>query len=442
MQSMFRAERRSLSTAPPGEAQPAVALPGWGGAVGYLRARVRPTFLAAAAAIGAACLIALLLAAGQAAAASGPAGGPSRGHGTGQETAGAAGATDAVAAPEAESPSQVASDTSTDIPQPGELICDMGPVTESTPQTGSLLVTLPWGSGRGQVGCITPQEGLARGPEALAIAPDGRIVVLDSVNQRIVILSARGGWETAFPVPLAEPRFIAVDESSIVVLDADTDRRAVTLDWSGRVTQKSPLPLLDSPATGVFLAEGCAWVEVGHARSISLNPKEARSNEGRPLRAGQTVTWGKARLTPGSDPQLTFVESAMSNTIKSSLATSGIRRETRPALRLRTRDRVDHMVGLAEDARGATCVGVRLAEGGIAVTRIPGPETQKRAADAEATTASCDTILLPEPLGLYLGVPYTTAPDGRIFRPEAGDAGYSLWVHSFASLEGETEVTR
>ena len=45
------------------------------------------------------------------------------------------------------------------------------------PSAGSVLVTLPWGSGEGQVGLMRVDEGLTRGPEALAVAPDGRIAV-------------------------------------------------------------------------------------------------------------------------------------------------------------------------------------------------------------------------------------------------------------------------
>jgi hypothetical protein len=75
---------------------------------------------------------------------------------------------------------------------------------------GTLLVTLPWGNQAGQVGLAQPQQGLTRGPEALAVAPDGRIAVLDSVNRRVVFLDSAGQVTNTATVPLSEPRFLAV----------------------------------------------------------------------------------------------------------------------------------------------------------------------------------------------------------------------------------------
>ena len=63
-----------------------------------------------------------------------------------------------------------------------------------TPSVGVHLVTLPWGSGPGAVGLARPLDGLARGPEALAVAPDGRIAILDSVNRRVVTLDSSGAY--------------------------------------------------------------------------------------------------------------------------------------------------------------------------------------------------------------------------------------------------------
>ena len=444
MQSMFRAERRSLSTAPPGETQlphPSVTL---SGAVTYLRRRVRPTFLAAAVVIGAACLIALLLAAGQAAAASGAAGRGGAGeppHGApgGTEPAGAAGPGETGGSGETGAAEETDSVPSTAITN--EFLCEMSLPENPVPQTGDLLVTLPWGTDSGQVGRSMPEEGLARGPEGLAVAPDGHVTVLDSVNRRVVILSPQGEWVGAFPVPLSQPRFIAAGEEAVAVLDPDVDRCAITLDWSGVVTQLSPMPHLESPATGVFIADGSVWVETGHERCVSLDPRKNESREGRPLIPGQSTAWAKASHTPGADPHLAFQGLDECAADRSSKEASGARPAAQPSLRLSAHSRVDHLVGLAGDDRGATFVGMRLTRGGIAVTRIPSSQNQPRTALPATSTAPCDTILLPEPSGLDLGVPYTVSPDGRILRAEADDAGYSIWVHSFQSATGETGVT-
>lgn len=375
MQSMFRPERRSLSVAPPGGlgAAPSVASLSSSGIGARLRAQVRPRFLATAVAIGAACLIAVLLAVGQASAAGG---------------------------------------------EPEELPAAF---ESSAPSTGVLLAKLPWGSDRGMVGRSIPEQGLARGPEAIAAAPDGHIFVLDSVNRRVVMLSAEGEWLDAFPVPLSEPRFLHVAPKAIAVVDPDTDRAAVTMDWSGSVTEKTALPRLDAPVTGVFLADGCTWVETGHARCVGLGKRAPASREGRPITGKESVAWARASHQPGADPQLTVRPAR--NEGKSATASGQQTPGRDPAetqIRLRSAGQVDHLVSLDGDAEGHVCVGARLIDGGILVTRL-----------SSAGSQDGQSILLPEPTGLYLGVPYVVSPDGRVVRAQADEDGYSLWVHSF-----------
>ena len=149
---------------------------------------------------------------------------------------------------------------------------EAGPALAAAEATGSpattedsLLVTLPWGSGAGEVGLAEPGEGLTRGPEALAIAPDGRIAVLDSVNGRVVLLDALGKVVGTIPVPLAEPRFLAVNDDLLYVLDCDADRRLLTLDWSGAIRALTAMPSTRDVVTGLFATSQGPCVEVAHA---------------------------------------------------------------------------------------------------------------------------------------------------------------------------------
>lgn len=375
MQSMFRPERRSLSVAPPGGLGTAPSPTGRSssGIGARLRAQVRPTFLVAAIAIGAACLIAVLLVVGQASAAGG-------------EPA--------------------------ELPAASEI---------SGPSTGVLLAKLPWGSDRGMVGRSIPEQGLARGPEAIAVAPDGHIFVLDSVNRRVAMLSAQGEWLDAYTVPLSEPRFLNVTPQVIAVVDPDADRAAVTLDWSGLVVEKTELPRTDAPVTGVFLADDCTWVETGHARCIGLGKRAPAPREGRPVTGRGSTLWARASHRPGADPQLS-VWTAPGN---GKSATGSARGALGPdqagmQIRLRAAGQVDHLVSLDGDAEGHVWVGARLIGGGILVTRLSSPDSLEE-----------QSVLLPEPTGLYLGVPYVVSPDGRIVRAQADDDGYSLWVYTF-----------
>jgi hypothetical protein len=52
---------------------------------------------------------------------------------------------------------------------------------------------LPWGPGPAQIG-LRPggEEHLGRGPQAVAVAPDGDVLVLDTVNGRVVAIDPRG----------------------------------------------------------------------------------------------------------------------------------------------------------------------------------------------------------------------------------------------------------
>ena len=109
--------------------------------------------------------------------------------------------------------------------------CSRPPVGPA-PRTGSWS-PFPGAAGTDQVGLAQPAEGLTRGPEALAVAPDGRIAVLDSVNSRLVLLAADGAVAGTVPLTLTEPRFLAVDDGLIYVLDADTDRQLVMLRLAG-----------------------------------------------------------------------------------------------------------------------------------------------------------------------------------------------------------------
>jgi hypothetical protein len=156
-----------------------------------------------------------------------------------------------------------ASETAPDVAAPSDGLA--APSADlPVPSAGSLLVTLPWGSGNGQVGLEAPGEGLARGPEAIAVAPDGRIAILDSVNKRVVLLDPTGAFITAVPTTLAEPRFLAVDDARLYVLDCDADRQILSLDWSGASLGAAALPQLTDVVTGLFATDMGPCVEVAH----------------------------------------------------------------------------------------------------------------------------------------------------------------------------------
>jgi hypothetical protein len=173
---------------------------------------------------------------------------------------------------------------------------------QKTTSAGVRLVMLPWGVGPGAVGLATQAEGLARGPEALAVAPDGRIAILDSVNRRVVTLDSTGAFLAALPVGLSSPRFIATDGATIHVLDADEDGLLVSLDWQGTVLGEAGLERSDTPVTGLFAREGQAYVEWGHGRVAAIAGQRIRSSASHTART-PTRNRGRRRPSPGRGPR-------------------------------------------------------------------------------------------------------------------------------------------
>ncbi|MBC7294041.1 MAG: hypothetical protein H5T84_08085 [Thermoleophilia bacterium] len=171
----------------------------------------------------------------------------------------------------------------------------------ATADPGVELVTLPWGSGEGQVGLQAPTEGLARGPEALAVAPDGRIAILDEVNSRVVMLDAAGRYQGTAKIDLCAPRFLAVDNDRLYVLDADVDHRLLVLDWSGTFVSAYALPELSDPVTALLATEVGPCLELAHAQVYLVGQAPVQQATG-PGAAGTLAAESAASLIGQANP--------------------------------------------------------------------------------------------------------------------------------------------
>ncbi len=364
------------------------------------------------------------------------------------------------------------------------------PAVEVTalPVNGDLLVTLPWGSGAGEVGLLEPSEGLARGPEALSVAPDGRIAVLDCVNGRLMLLDPTGRQLGTAPIPLSVPRFLAVDDDRLYVLDCDVDRRLVVFDWNGMDMGGVALPELDDVVTGLFATERGPCVEVAREKVLllaetdgalqaSVAPlSEPYRASGRTL-AGRPLNQGLGRVTqvtfqPGRNARIKLFD--LDRATLKAVQTG----DSSPVLA--GGRAIDHLVSVDGDGTGGMILGARLlepemfgrAELSLALTRLVsahagspgnnggrdanlpdagsvkrtglGPEVvsgAEPAASAVAAPASetplsaTDILFLADSPFAYLGQPYVVAPDGRVFQPWGNEAGYSILVHSSAHAE-------
>ncbi len=327
------------------------------------------------------------------------------------------------------------------------------------PTGGDLLVTLPWGSGPGEVGLLQPGEGLARGPEALAVAPNGRIAVLDSVNGRLLFLDPSGEPVGTAAISLTSPRFLAVDDDRLFVVDSDADCRLVTFDWSGANLGAMTLPDLNDVVTGLFATDQGPCLEISHETVLllaqttaTLRASAVRSEPARAMArtvAGRPTGRGlghavRVTFRPGGNARFKFfeIDAASLRPIQTG--------DSSPVLA--SGHPIEHLMSVDGDGAGGLIVGVRLLKpelaGGqkasLALTRLAPSKRGGRADDGsrgsvETVVGSIDTVtdtmLLADSSFAYLGQPYIVAPDGRIFQTWGNEAGYSIVVHCFVEAE-------
>lgn len=345
----------------------------------------------------------------------------------------------------------------------------------AAPSTGSLLVTLPWGSGAGQVGLRAPAEGLTSGPEALAVAPDGRVAVLDSVNERVVLLEPSGAFASSVAVSLAAPRFLAATNDRLYVLDCDSDRRLLTLDWAGTVLEELVLPDLEDVVTGLFATDSGPCIEVAHKNTFLMTTSHAgiEANACDASASAAAGNSGEDRRTPAAanlqplqgrplDARLGRVAKVafelgktaqveLFKVDKTSLNASLLTRANPVLVRGQA---IEHLISADGDGNGGLVIGARLLNSkpgsqnsSLLLTRWPGglSEVENLSSHTgEAQTQRSSRARGPRALVLtdstfaYVGQPYVIAPDGRVVQPVAGPDGYSLLVHNF-DQDGEVQ---
>ncbi len=293
---------------------------------------------------------------------------------------------------------------------------------------GQTLLSLPWGQGEGQVGLQLPGEGLARGPEAFAVAEDGRIALLDSVNRRLQLFDQDQRVLSSVDLGLAEPAFVDADEQTIAVLDRRGEQ-LLEFDWRGSLRQELQLPTPADVVTGLFVENGVVGLEIAHDTVLKVIPARPDpagrtgastvASAGRPFRAGLagTVT---AEFKRGSAPRVNFS------------AGKGGERSRRVDVDFGRP--LEHLVALSA-ADDQVLIAAKLQEpvqnGGaasrIAVARVP--MTEGAAATSDPFASAVETLILEVPDFAYVGEPCVFGKDGLVYQPLAQPEGYSIVVH-------------
>lgn len=129
------------------------------------------------------------------------------------------------------------------------------------------FLEVPWGSGPGQLGHKLEAESAPEGPMSLTTDREGRLFVLDQVNQRVQVFTAGGAFAKAIPIGSDTVQdLIVLDDGTLVLLDRLRERSLTYLSPSGEVRARVEL-------TGHGIAEGggvsglwafgeSVWVEV------------------------------------------------------------------------------------------------------------------------------------------------------------------------------------
>lgn len=141
----------------------------------------------------------------------------------------------------------------------------MNPEQLDAQVTWTPIITFEVGSGPGQVAYQGAFGDVAHGPQALAVAPDGAIYVLDSVNRRIHVVEQGRVARTIETPDLAYPTELSFIKKKLFLLDGEG--AIAQINPTGKVVKTSRLPDNVVAPQVVRLAEhdgrAVAWTGTG-----------------------------------------------------------------------------------------------------------------------------------------------------------------------------------
>lgn len=158
-----------------------------------------------------------------------------------------------------------------------------------------LVLRAAWGSGSAELGRRGGDESAPEGPMSFAVAPDGRVVVLDQANARLAVFGADGRFAEARPLPADTYQDLGLVGDTVVLLDRLARR---TVDWlspKGDVVHRVAVEGGDvregGGVTALLVRSDGVWLEYDHRRSVLVadrdgTPRATRTSvTGRPYDA-------------------------------------------------------------------------------------------------------------------------------------------------------------
>jgi hypothetical protein len=115
------------------------------------------------------------------------------------------------------------------------------PTAAAAEATWTPIVTLPVGNADGQIAYQFNVEGaIDRGPQALSVAQDGTIYLLDSVQRRVIVI-ANGAVRNTITMPFVTyPKDILATTDNLYILD--DNNRILQVSYAGELAHEYKLP--------------------------------------------------------------------------------------------------------------------------------------------------------------------------------------------------------
>lgn len=274
-----------------------------------------------------------------------------------------------------------------------------------------------WGSLVGELGVSRPKEANPEAPMSLAVDVEGKVHVLDQVNQRVSVFDPNGGPVRVVPIGSDTVQDLAVDpRGGYALLDRLVAREVRFVDADGKVRAQLPVvgPGIQESGlvTGLFAAADGFWLETEHKSLTRVATIDGAPDPVRPTIEGRRATPSSPLLRAARDPAGYAVVSAQ--------GPSGF------LARVPFSAPVLELVGLEGDARGTTFVGAHVAhETAVAPFALYDEKVTVVALDPNGTEIG--RFDLPPPSGPEEVLKsMTLSPSGALVHLHVGATGATL----------------